>query len=857
MKHLPDTCSNSATWTNDFDADKSYTMPTTVRRIKFKVFISVQKIMTKTWSKMLVDLVKWAEEKKTIFCGTNLVVAGAVLTRITLAFVHIVFAIDADDAWNANAFVAAGVLVRKRFGENRWQCVSIGQRVQCHVRSLQTFAVVLARWTLALVDVDFAILAHVSNVAIALRNKTRIWFKKEFEIASDRDVPDNRSLCRRTELRSRMAMTNTRRYWFDSRRHWIRCRCSCTEIRPIRLCIGHHVGMAAIHSRRYRFRNCVPSFRWCKYTCNRRCRLCTWIRPSMDCSGIRWYHCRSLCHCSQPDTGIGSRSLCWCKWRCSCTDDSNTRPHRDRTTHPCSRAHSSIWRRPVDWHKCRDRKWSATFGIRRRRFRNWVHSIRWDIGNSIRWCRDCDKSLHSDTVPAHSHRCNYWCDPGKCISHSGRPSAPGNWLRCTFQVVRIVCHRNRAGKCKPNCSDCKCRRWDTCNRPTAERSRCDTAFRWHRAHSIGRRCIAYPGDTHACKPANSRSIHQRNRFGKCIRRRRRLCDRYMCCRVRMAKMRTHRSPARNSNRRNSVDTRICSCRMYRNRSRHSDTDCRCIRRHCSGIMCPSIRCRCNRNGIRPLRRRTDRYFGTVATHNRPNRFRNALQWNLSDTRIRFSCRQPVPCTCRCSNKVHSRTTDAHWSPFRNACQWSRAHNGIGNRLDCLRCRWRHVCTAPIGTAAQCPFRNFCRCIVVCNGIRSCRVVRCMRRAACRDRARNDRPVCARARLDSCTDLASADTVRTPLPVCALSSCWISSRDRAACNRSMWCPEWERPHRCECPDPSRRACCTWHSRWPSACGRRWSSNCPIDTGIRVCAIDCPANRPALEIRCEHSAYSMRS
>lgn len=99
---------------------------------------------------------------------TNLIVARAMSARIALAFVDVVFTIDADDAGNADAFVAAGILVRKRFGENRWQCVAIGQRVKRHIRSLQTFTIVLARRTFAFVDVDFTIFARVSNVAIAL-----------------------------------------------------------------------------------------------------------------------------------------------------------------------------------------------------------------------------------------------------------------------------------------------------------------------------------------------------------------------------------------------------------------------------------------------------------------------------------------------------------------------------------------------------------------------------------------------------------------------------------------------------------------------------------------------------------------
>lgn len=60
---------------------------------------------------------------------TNLIVARAVSTWITFAFVHIVFAIDANDARHTNALVAAGIFVRKWFGENRWQCIAIGQRV--------------------------------------------------------------------------------------------------------------------------------------------------------------------------------------------------------------------------------------------------------------------------------------------------------------------------------------------------------------------------------------------------------------------------------------------------------------------------------------------------------------------------------------------------------------------------------------------------------------------------------------------------------------------------------------------------------------------------------------------------------
>lgn len=39
---------------------------------------------------------------------------------IRLAFVDVVLAVDADDAGNADALVAAGILVRKRFGEDRW-----------------------------------------------------------------------------------------------------------------------------------------------------------------------------------------------------------------------------------------------------------------------------------------------------------------------------------------------------------------------------------------------------------------------------------------------------------------------------------------------------------------------------------------------------------------------------------------------------------------------------------------------------------------------------------------------------------------------------------------------------------------
>lgn len=49
---------------------------------------------------------------------TNLIVARAVATWIAFAFVHIVFAIDADDAGNAYALVATGILVRKWFREN-------------------------------------------------------------------------------------------------------------------------------------------------------------------------------------------------------------------------------------------------------------------------------------------------------------------------------------------------------------------------------------------------------------------------------------------------------------------------------------------------------------------------------------------------------------------------------------------------------------------------------------------------------------------------------------------------------------------------------------------------------------------
>lgn len=94
--------------------------------------------------------------------------ARAVSTWITFAFIHIVLAIDADDARYTNAFVAAGIFIRKWFGENRGQCIAIGQSVQRYIGSLQASAVVLAWRTLTLVDVDFAIFARVSNVAIAL-----------------------------------------------------------------------------------------------------------------------------------------------------------------------------------------------------------------------------------------------------------------------------------------------------------------------------------------------------------------------------------------------------------------------------------------------------------------------------------------------------------------------------------------------------------------------------------------------------------------------------------------------------------------------------------------------------------------
>lgn len=44
--------------------------------------------------------------------------ARAVPARIAFAFVDVVLAVDADDAGDADALVAAGILVRERFGED-------------------------------------------------------------------------------------------------------------------------------------------------------------------------------------------------------------------------------------------------------------------------------------------------------------------------------------------------------------------------------------------------------------------------------------------------------------------------------------------------------------------------------------------------------------------------------------------------------------------------------------------------------------------------------------------------------------------------------------------------------------------
>lgn len=93
----------------------------------------------------------------------------AVPAWIAFAFVDVVFAVDADDSGYADAFVAAGILVREWLGEDGRQCVTFRETVQRFVRSLQTLAIVLTRRTLTLVYVDLAILARVASMAIALK----------------------------------------------------------------------------------------------------------------------------------------------------------------------------------------------------------------------------------------------------------------------------------------------------------------------------------------------------------------------------------------------------------------------------------------------------------------------------------------------------------------------------------------------------------------------------------------------------------------------------------------------------------------------------------------------------------------
>lgn len=90
---------------------------------------------------------------------------------IASAFVDIRFAIIADDAGNANAFVAAGFLKGKWLRVNRWQREAVRQCVQRLIRSLQAFTVILAWRAFALVNVDFAVLPVVSSVAMALQGR--------------------------------------------------------------------------------------------------------------------------------------------------------------------------------------------------------------------------------------------------------------------------------------------------------------------------------------------------------------------------------------------------------------------------------------------------------------------------------------------------------------------------------------------------------------------------------------------------------------------------------------------------------------------------------------------------------------